>query len=94
MPQLAESVTVGTAILSALNGQRRLLERAVGRHAAVIGELDDTTTAMQRMNRRLNRRRLFWLGVAATLLAAIIFVWWLRWGFGGNQTSSGVASAG
>ena len=78
-------MTIGTAILSTLNGQRRLIEGAVGHHDAVAVELDDSETTMRRMMRRAVWRRVK-LGILASLLmAAILYVWWLKWGFGGNS---------
>ena len=87
--QLAESVTLGTAIISALNGQRRL-PSVPWADAAVADVMDDSSAAMVRMNRRVTRTNLFWAGIAVALVVAIVLVSWLKWGLSsGGRTGSG-----
>ena len=76
--QLAETATLGGAILGALHRERGLIEGAVGRHEAVSAELDESSAVMRRMMRRAAVRRAVYLGIVGLLLAAIILVWWLK----------------
>ena len=76
--QLAETATLGGAILGALHRERKVIEGAVGRHEAVNAELDSSSSVMRRMMRRAAWRRAMYLGIVGLLLAAIILVWWLK----------------
>ena len=78
--QLAEAATLGGAILGALHTQRQALEGAARRQREVAEELDQSSTVMQRMTRRVFQRRALWFGALALLVVAIVLVWWLRWG--------------
>ena len=70
--------------------QRRVIEGAVRRHDAVAEELGDSENAMRRMNKKILTRRLWYFSIIAMLIAAIIFVWWLKsdGGWFGQHSSS------
>merc|ERR1719198_1080177 len=76
--QLAESAALGGAILGALHVQRRALEGATQRHEGVLDELEESATVMQRMMRRVLRRRAFYMSIAGLLVVAIVVAWWLK----------------
>ena len=87
--QLAESATLGGAILTALHGQRRLLDGVARRQADVAEELDESSGVMQRMNRRVFVRRAIYFGVVCLFLAAIVVAWWLKAYFSGAHGDAG-----
>ena len=90
--ELAQTATLGGAILSALNVQRRVIEGAVRRHDAVAEELGDSENTMRRMNKKLLMRRLWYFSIIALLIAAIVFVWWLKSDGGGLAQHSDPSS--
>ena len=70
---------VGSATLSALGRQRRLLVGAVERHEEIALELDGTTEVMERMRKKALWRRCCYAGIVVLLLAAICLAWWLKY---------------
>ena len=75
--QIAETASLGDAILGALYNQRRRLEGAVDHRNQLNAELQDSGSLMQRMSRRLSVRHFLWYSTIALLIAAIIVtIWW------------------
>ena len=87
--QLAESATLGGAILTALHGQRRALEGVAQRQADVADELHESSNVMQRLTRRVFVRRATYIGVACLLVAAIVVAWWLKAKLGARHEPGG-----
>ena len=71
-------MTVGSATLSALGRQRKLLTGAVEKHEAIAMELDDTTEVMRRINEKARWRRICYASIVLLLIVAIGLTWWLK----------------
>ena len=75
--QIAETASLGDAILGALYNQRRRLQTAVDHRRQLNSDLDVSANLMQRMSRRLSFRHALWYTIIALLIAAIIVtIWW------------------
>mmetsp|Transcript_48186 Transcript_48186/g.125974 ORF Transcript_48186/g.125974 Transcript_48186/m.125974 type:complete len:139 (-) Transcript_48186:319-735(-) len=75
--QIAETAGLGDAILGALYHQRRRLDTAVNHRRELNSELDNSSTLMQRMSRRLSFRHMLWYAIVVVLVVAIITaIWW------------------
>lgn len=64
--------------MNALHGQRRTLEGALAHHEEAQDELSGSSSAIQRMLRRLMVKRALYMGVALLLVLAIVLTWWLK----------------
>eukprot|EP00322_Chrysochromulina_rotalis_P009009 CAMPEP_0115851220 /NCGR_PEP_ID=MMETSP0287-20121206/12369_1 /TAXON_ID=412157 /ORGANISM="Chrysochromulina rotalis, Strain UIO044" /LENGTH=92 /DNA_ID=CAMNT_0003305245 /DNA_START=72 /DNA_END=347 /DNA_ORIENTATION=- len=73
---IAETAGLGDAILGALYHQRRRLDTAVNHRRELNSELDNSSTLMQRMSRRLSFRHMLWYAIVVVLVVAIITAIW------------------
>ena len=76
--QLAETASLGDAILGALQGQRRRLEGAAEQRKQLNADLNASSNAMQRILDRIMRRRVVWIGIAVVLIVAILATIWFQ----------------
>lgn len=76
--QLAETASLGDAILGALQGQRRRLEHAAFSHDWADDDLHRSANLTHGMMQRILRRRAVYVGVALLLIVAIFFTIWFK----------------
>jgi hypothetical protein len=76
--QLADTTSLGDAILGALHGQRRRLEGASYRQQELNEDLSASSTLVERMMRRLKLRHLCWYGIVVLLIVAIVYTLWVQ----------------
>ena len=76
-PQIAETATLGDAILGALYNQRQRLVGAVEHRKQLNAELEESGNLMQRMMRRITFKHARWYGIIGLLVVAIVVTsWW------------------
>jgi hypothetical protein len=77
---IAQTQSLGSAILDSLHSQRQSLETSRSHQVAAVADLDASASAMRRARQRVLLKRAACIGVALLLLAAIIVTWWYKWG--------------